>query len=310
MLARHGSYEIANLVLGGTLLPEETLGKIKALDKQCMEELLATETEISTMVDQCDRTPLHHAAAQGNAEMVQWLLERGASIKARDSDRYTALMLAVGKHLDVVKVLFKHGANVNETWGLLSPLLIAIHHPDVSIEMVKTLLQAGAKVDSTGEEGVTPLHQAARNGRDDIVEELLQAGAKVDVRMTWHGFTPLHWAVRDGTLDTVKALLKQRSQMTVSANQPNSIVNVTDRHGETPLIFALKANPRKDRVKIVETLIEAGADVRAKDNRGKTLYELCSESAHLGFFEKHRIRALLNQSYELRPSGPSSKPPR
>ena len=52
--------------------------------------------------DHSGRTPLHVAASSGQAAMVQWLLERGASVHVRDSADQTPLMAAVmAGHLEV-----------------------------------------------------------------------------------------------------------------------------------------------------------------------------------------------------------------
>ena len=42
-------------------------------------------------MDNDGKTPLHHAASDGHAEMVELLLERGAHINARDNYGRTAL---------------------------------------------------------------------------------------------------------------------------------------------------------------------------------------------------------------------------
>ncbi|KXZ44517.1 hypothetical protein GPECTOR_66g245 [Gonium pectorale] len=48
------------------------------------------------------------------------------------------------------------------------------------LEVVRELLAAGAAVEAAMENGATPLHIAAQNGRVDAMEALLQAGANKD----------------------------------------------------------------------------------------------------------------------------------
>jgi ankyrin repeat protein len=62
-------------------------------------------------VDVCDqdsdgRTPFHHAAREGHADIVQTLLHHGADHEVVDNYDYTALEVAVlYRHSDVIKIL-------------------------------------------------------------------------------------------------------------------------------------------------------------------------------------------------------------
>jgi len=63
-------------------------------------------------------------------------------------------------------------------------------------------------------------------------------------------------AVSSGNMDLIKALLQKEP----------SLVNVSDNYGNTPLHTAVE----KGNIRIVEFLIQNGADVNAKDNEGRT----------------------------------------
>ncbi len=63
-------------------------------------------------------------------------------------------------------------------------------------------------------------------------------------------------AVRSGNMDLIRALLQK---------QP-SLINAKDNFGSTPLHTAVE----KGNIRIVELLIQNGADVNAKDNEGRT----------------------------------------
>ena len=57
---------------------------------------------------------LHEAVKEGNLDLVKRLIERGASINAKDESSTTPLYLAVDRgQKDVVLFLIQKGANVN-----------------------------------------------------------------------------------------------------------------------------------------------------------------------------------------------------
>jgi len=66
-----------------------------------------------------------------------------------------------------------------------------------NLNKVRRLLAAGANVNSTGEDGLTPLHQSARAGHERVSRMLVDAGA--NVRATDNGGkTPIDWAKEFG----------------------------------------------------------------------------------------------------------------
>ena len=74
------------------------------------------------------------------------------------------------------------------------------------LEVVKSLLEAGAAVDQAGCYGITPLLMASENGHLEVVKALLDAGADVS-RAGDSGATPLITATQNGHLDVLWALL-------------------------------------------------------------------------------------------------------
>lgn len=64
---------------------------------------------------QKDSTPLMEAASAGHLDIVKLLLNHNADVNAHCATGNTPLMFAcAGGQVDVVKVLLKHGANVEE----------------------------------------------------------------------------------------------------------------------------------------------------------------------------------------------------
>jgi len=77
------------------------------------------------------------------------------------------------------------------------------------VDIIETLVRFGAKLKAVADEKniETPLHIAARTGRQDIVEKLIEHGASVMAR-TKDGSTPLHYAAAFGQSHVIEPLVK------------------------------------------------------------------------------------------------------
>ncbi|CAM1307958.1 Uncharacterised protein g4722 [Pycnogonum litorale] len=61
------------------------------------------------------RQPIHYAADYGQAEVIEYLIQKGANINAKDRHGITALLAAIYEgHTDCVKILLKKGASKEE----------------------------------------------------------------------------------------------------------------------------------------------------------------------------------------------------
>lgn len=77
------------------------------------------------------------------------------------------------------------------------------------IEIVKLLIEKGANVRVTNNNGQTPLHYAASRNRLDVAQVLLEANSEVNPRDNM-GSTPMHRAASRGHIDMVKLLLSSK----------------------------------------------------------------------------------------------------
>ncbi len=90
------------------------------------------------------------AVRNGDASMIEKLVDEGAEINARDRYSQTALMLASQHgHIDIVRLLVDRGAdlNVRAKYNLTSLMLAIINNHD---EIVRILVDAGADLSLTG----------------------------------------------------------------------------------------------------------------------------------------------------------------
>jgi uncharacterized protein len=130
---------------------------------------------------------LHDAAAVGNLRHVKQMVEHNpASARSFSPDGFPVVALAaVFCHLEVVRYLAEHGADVNAPatngsgYNALTGAVASGH-----IEIVRWLLQNGANPNYRYGPGYSPLLTAAANGHLEIVKLLLGSGA--DAQATSH----------------------------------------------------------------------------------------------------------------------------
>ena len=163
-------------------------------------------SKLDVVMDVHDR--LCTAAASGDTEEVRQLLSRGVSVNVLDKEGFNALYYACGGgHLEIVKLLIHHGADLIDEDGRDKPLVVAAKAGHLSI--VKQLLQKGAMIDQVeGQSGKTALHVATQEGHEDVVELLLNCGAAVN-RTDRLGNTALHISARTPYV-TIAVLLIDR----------------------------------------------------------------------------------------------------
>ncbi|XP_014780066.1 ankyrin repeat domain-containing protein 27 isoform X2 [Octopus bimaculoides] len=114
-----------------------------------------------------------------------------------------------------------------------------------SLELAKTMLEAGAHINSLSEDGFTPLHLACMNDDIEMVELLLSYGAKVNLA-DHCGNSPLHHSCHRANIPLATMLLEHGARV----NQRNHI-------GSTCLHEAVGTN----NANLVALLLEAGANI-------------------------------------------------
>jgi ankyrin repeat protein len=219
--------------------------------------LLANKADVNA-TDKYSRTALHSAAFNGRTAFAKLLIQNGAKVNARD--KYgTPLTAAVEKHRDMVELLLNNKADVQMKNGEgFAPIHLAGDK-----EIAQLLLAHGAKLETIGHRGRTPLHQAAARNRNDIVEWLCSKSVKINA-VDLDGQTPLLIAISQtggteyynrNSLETIRILLRYGAE-----------VNYRDKEKQTLLIIAVRTR-RED---LVNVFLEHGADINAKDKYGKT----------------------------------------
>jgi ankyrin repeat protein len=239
-----------------------------------------------------------HVALNGSAAELKKLLDAKMSPNARTTAGTTALMLAA-RDLEKVRLLLARGAEVNaraETG--ITALMVAARYKG-NAEVVKILLQQGGKpnADAKVQNDASALFYAVMAGDAQTAESLIAAGAKPDHRMTVLGVfssSPLNFAATGDEARLADFLIRKGANVNevdddgLSAlswatltNHARTIqvllaggakVDQVDKFGMTPLLYAASVD-FGDTV-VLEKLIGAGADLKAKNKQGQTALDL------------------------------------
>lgn len=118
-------------------------------------------------------TPLLIACSGKNPDMVRVLVEAGANPKIADDHGMTPLHAAVQvQPVETVRLLLKHGAAVNAKHGPSGRTALHIVAGEGKLEIMKSLLVAGADPNVIDAYGDRPMDFSADAGQADEVELL------------------------------------------------------------------------------------------------------------------------------------------
>lgn len=166
-----------------------------------------------TFADYDLRTPLHLAACEGHAKIVDILLNNGADATFKDRFGNTAVDDAMHNgFLKVLGVMKKRGVE------LPTHIFDKSHTPEFQrnmqlidvcargkIGMAHKLLQAGADAKFSDYDLRTPLHLACAEGHVSIVRVLISAGADISAEDRWAA-TPFEEAMKYEHEDVIEFL--------------------------------------------------------------------------------------------------------
>lgn len=150
--------------------------------------------DVSDAANTDGMTALHFAAQKGDKDIVQFLLENGADIKAQETvfSKSALHFAAENGNLDTVKYLTEHGADLldKDIYGAT-----ALHYAAKNnrLDVVKYLVSK--KMDYTAKDvrGWSAMHYAADGGSIDVMKYLLAKGLNIN-ELNESGRTPLFFA--------------------------------------------------------------------------------------------------------------------
>jgi uncharacterized protein len=180
------------------------------------------------------------ACHDGQQEIVQYLLDKGANVNAVDEEGNTALDTAVlARRVEIVRLLISRGAKVN-TRDLRGFTPIASAAWAGSTQIVGILAEARADL-RADTHGLTPLMFAASAGNIETIQLLVKLGAPVNQLSTGGDTTALISAIYSGKTEAVQALIDLKADVNVRTKSGNTPVKAAQKGNQTDMLALLRA---------------------------------------------------------------------
>ena len=179
-------------------------------------------------------TPLHHAARSSDPGVAALLLDAQAALETLNHERLSALGVACSAaNWRLARFLLERGAQPEPRHGRPALLAAAAADEDDAAGVL-LLLKYKARVDARGADDRTALHEAAAAGHADITAALLAASAN-PVALDKAGRTPVLEAARFGRLQVLERLLQPLGREAAAA------ASAVDAQGRNALMLACMA---------------------------------------------------------------------
>ncbi|CAO1427649.1 unnamed protein product [Diamesa hyperborea] len=227
-------------------------------------------------------TTLMYACQHGHTEtIIKELRSQTSAIQKRDRSNKNTLHYCVGqKSLLPAASIAMTAPELMEAADEdgFTPLHLAVIQGNVAV--VNLLLANKADVNALDNEGHSVVHWATVCGEVDALRSILSSGANVSTPDV-NGGSPLHYAAQmcganyEGKSD--KASVKLALDiLNILLKHPQSSVDVEDKDGRQPLLWAASAGSAKALL----ALIKAGAYVEASDKDGLTALHCAASRGH------------------------------
>lgn len=294
-----------------------------AVENNNAHEIVSILLDKGVKID--DRSVLA-VAKPGKYDLLEEFLERGANINAAD-DGKTIVSILIRKHeydraKDFIKrgadidglsvddltslffsslywdseffdLLLEKGADINAQRGRNGSTALIIAARNSRHQVVTKLIEAGADLDVTDNDGDTALVHALKKGHTHIAEKICLAGANPNI---FGKKSPIYLAIDKYKFEMVKILLKCGANVNnpgenllskaFNYEAPKTIGNLL-KHGADPnrgeFMFKLLSSYRFNTERIVPLLSNVpNIDANATDDSGKTLLMIASDRKHIG----------------------------
>jgi ankyrin repeat protein len=207
----------------------------------------------------------NHTIMVERKKVITTLIECGLDVDQQCNRKTTPLHFAANDDV-IAKLLLDLGANINATdEDGQNVLHIAFQNSKVNTRTVKLLIDKGIDVNCRDCFGRTPLHDCCIEGHYDALVILLECGTNINAKDSKNR-SPLYDAVWMDNYNCVKVLLDHGAD-----------INAADNSGKT-VLHAAFTRFEGSSYDCIKMLLDHGADINAVDNSGKTVLHAAVES--------------------------------
>ncbi|KAF5547961.1 endocytosis ankyrin repeat protein [Fusarium napiforme] len=185
-------------------------------------------------LDEYGRAPIHFAVLSDNFEGLEQLMAAKADLNRQDPAGCTPLMRASYENDAMLQKLLEHSECQKRISQGNVQGMTALHFAVSSgpLACTRLLLEAGAPVSKTDENGRAPIHylgwgnQEHQQEIDDIIKLLQDYGADIESKDNL-GRTPILWACREGNVPVLGALVRAGASLGAIDSNGNGILHIT-----------------------------------------------------------------------------------
>jgi quinoprotein dehydrogenase-associated probable ABC transporter substrate-binding protein len=253
-------------VISGDLLSH---GPYQAIAKKSFEPQSTDPEKLPAMIDEALQqgstldAELHYATIARDNTRIEYLLQRGAKVDAKDNEGKTPLFIAaVAGDLSIMNGLLSYGAdpNIQDNDGWTAAMhAVRLNEPKI----LRLMGKYKADYNLVNSDGMTALAMAVMNHKANAAVAMLDHNAEPDFAMGEAKYTALMLAVKQGNQQMAQTLLQYKANP-----------NTANTSGLTPLMIATFA----DQDMMISLLLKSGANPDQKDKQGKTALMYAKES--------------------------------
>lgn len=189
-------------------------------------------------------TPLWMAVFKNDSTSVKILIENGAEVDGLTEKGMPPIIVgSMANAMESVRILLKNGSNVNwKSSATSNQQPIRFASKKGTIQFIKLLLTAGADMESTADDGGTPLLAAVYSNNYNLAKFYFEKGAEVNI------------LARDGECLIHEAIKTKNPEMVELALQYNCPLDYKDGKGSSTQAIAKATGDKKIKSMIKRAL--------------------------------------------------------